>query len=77
MADFVSMDVVDRVATITLNRPKMNALSLHMQREIRDAALEASSMADVGAVVLYGGPKVFAAGADVKEMADMSFQDMA
>ena len=77
MADFVSMDVVDRVATITLNRPKMNALSLQMQREIRDAALDASSMPDVGAVVLYGGPKVFAAGADVKEMADMSFQDMA
>ena len=34
MADFVSMDVADRVATITLNRPKMNALSLQMQREI-------------------------------------------
>ena len=77
MADFVSMEVVDRVATITLNRPKMNALSLQMQREIRDAAHDAASMSDVGAVVLYGGPKVFAAGADVKEMADMSFQDMA
>lgn len=77
MADFVSMDVADRVATITLNRPKMNALSLQMQREIRDAAHEASANPEIGAVVIYGGPKVFAAGADVKEMADMSFQDMA
>ena len=77
MADFVSMDVANRVATITLNRPKMNALSLQMQREIADAAHEASANPEVGAVVIYGGPKVFAAGADVKEMADMSFQDMA
>ena len=76
MADFVEVDVHDGVATILLNRPKMNALNLQMQREIRAAAEEISGRSDVGAVVLHGGPKVFAAGADVKEMADMSFQDM-
>jgi len=76
MADFVEVDVKDGVATILLNRPKMNALNLQMQREIRAAAEEISGRSDVGAVVLHGGPKVFAAGADVKEMADMSFQDM-
>jgi enoyl-CoA hydratase/carnithine racemase len=76
MADFVEVDVQDGVATILLNRPKMNALNLQMQREIRAAAEEISGRSDVGAVVLHGGPKVFAAGADVKEMADMSFQDM-
>ena len=76
MADFVEVDVEDGVATILLNRPKMNALNLQMQREIRAAAEEISGRSDVGAVVLHGGPRVFAAGADVKEMADMSFQDM-
>lgn len=76
MADFVEVDVADGVAMILLNRPKMNALNLQMQREIRAAAEEISGRSDVGAVVLHGGPRVFAAGADVKEMADMSFQDM-
>ena len=76
VADFVEVDVHDGVATILLNRPKMNALNLQMQREIHAAAEEIAGRADIGAVVLHGGPKVFAAGADVKEMADMSFQEM-
>jgi enoyl-CoA hydratase/carnithine racemase len=54
----------------------MNALSFQVQEEIRQAATEASQRDDVRAVVLYGGPKVFAAGADIKEMAQASYQDM-
>ena len=54
----------------------MNALSRQVQEEIREASREAESRADIKAVVVYGGPKVFAAGADIKEMADMSYQDM-
>ncbi len=77
MAEFVQIQVEQGVATILLDRPKMNALNLQMQREIAEAAREVAARADVGAVVLYGGPRVFAAGADVKEMASMSFQDMA
>ncbi|MBI1352239.1 MAG: enoyl-CoA hydratase/isomerase family protein [Actinomycetales bacterium] len=76
MAEFVSVDVADGVATILLQRPPMNALNRQVQEEIRDAADEVGARADVGAVILYGGPKVFAAGADIKEMADMSYQDM-
>ncbi|MBK9738643.1 MAG: enoyl-CoA hydratase/isomerase family protein [Actinobacteria bacterium] len=76
MAEFVSIEVTEGVATILLQRPPMNALSLQMQREIRQAAEEVGSRSDVGAVVLYGGPKVFAAGADIKEMVGMSYQDM-
>jgi enoyl-CoA hydratase/carnithine racemase len=74
--DFVSLEVADRVATIRLERPPMNALSLQVQREIAEAAREVSARDDVGAVVLYGGTRLFAAGADVKEMAGMSYQDM-
>ena len=76
MAEFISVDVDHGVATILLQRPPMNALSLQMQREIRDAAEEVGSRSDVGAVILYGGPKVFAAGADIKEMGGMTYQDM-
>ena len=76
MAEFVSLDVADGVATITLQRPPMNALCLQMQGEIRDAADEVTDRSDVRSVVVTGGPTVFAAGADIKEMADMSYTDM-
>jgi enoyl-CoA hydratase/carnithine racemase len=76
MAEFISIDVEQGVATILLQRPPMNALCLQMQREIREAAELVSQRSDVGAVILYGGPKVFAAGADIKEMGGMTYQDM-
>lgn len=76
MSEYVSVDVVDGVATVLLQRPPMNALNRQMQQEIRDAAIEVSGRSDIGAVVIHGGPKVFAAGADIKEMSDMSYQDM-
>jgi enoyl-CoA hydratase/carnithine racemase len=47
-----------------------------VQEEIRAAAAECTERDDIKAVVLWGGEKVFAAGADVKEMADMSYTDM-
>jgi enoyl-CoA hydratase/carnithine racemase len=55
----------------------MNALNVTVQEEIRAAAGEASERDDVRAVIVYGGEKVFAAGADIKEMAEMSYTDMA
>ncbi|MEJ7795319.1 MAG: enoyl-CoA hydratase-related protein [Nocardioides sp.] len=76
MSEFVRLEVADGVGTIRLDRPKMNALNAQVQEEIRAAAIEASERDDVKAVVLYGGEKVFAAGADIKEMADMSYVDM-
>ena len=76
MGEFVRFDVQDGVGTIQLDRPPMNALSAQVQQDIRGAAFEATQRADVRAVVVYGGPKVFAAGADVKEMAAWSYQEM-
>ena len=76
MAEYVRLEVEDGVGTIRLDRPKMNALDAAMQEEIRAAATEATQREDVKAVVVYGGERVFAAGADVKEMADMSYTDM-
>ncbi|MGH8969808.1 MAG: enoyl-CoA hydratase/isomerase family protein [Actinomycetes bacterium] len=75
-AEFVRLEVEDGVGTIRLDRPPMNALNAQVQEELRAAAAEAGERSDVAAVVVYGGEKVFAAGADVKEMATMSYPDM-
>src|SRR6478672_4370862 len=76
MSEFVRLEVEDGVAILRLDRPKMNALNVQVQEEIRAAAAEASARDDVRAVVVWGGERVFAAGADVKEMAEMSYVDM-
>jgi enoyl-CoA hydratase/carnithine racemase len=76
MGEFVRLEVADGVGTLRLDRPKMNALNVQVQEEIRAAAAEASERDDVKAVVVWGGERVFAAGADIKEMADMTYVDM-
>jgi enoyl-CoA hydratase/carnithine racemase len=75
MSELVDVEVADGVATLRFERPPMNALSVDVQGRLRDAARDISRRRDVGAVVVYGGPKVFAAGADVKEMAEWSLAD--
>ncbi|SDS34620.1 enoyl-CoA hydratase/isomerase family protein [Jiangella sp. DSM 45060] len=72
----VRLEVADGVGTIRLDRPPMNALDAAMQDGLLAAAAEATSRRDVRAVVVYGGEKVFAAGADIKEMAGWSYTDM-
>src|SRR5262245_32195569 len=72
MGELVTLRVDDGVATIRLDRPPMNAIDRRVTAELRAAATEASERDDVGAVVLYGGEKVFAAGADVKMVAGLS-----
>jgi len=66
-----------RVGLVTLNRPQaMNALNNQLMRELMDA-LEAFDRDDaIGAMVITGNEKAFAAGADIKEMADKSVQQM-
>jgi len=76
VAEFVRLEADGGVGTIRLDRPKMNALNAQVEEEIRAAAQEATADKDIRAVVVYGGERVFAAGADIKEMADMSFTDM-
>jgi enoyl-CoA hydratase/carnithine racemase len=76
MAEFVRLEVDGGVGTLRIDRPKMNALNAQVQEEIREAATEAAAREDVRAVVVYGGEKVFAAGADIKEMADLGYPAM-
>ena len=77
MGEFVRVEVADGVATVRLDRPKMNALNAQVQEEIAAAAAEVTTDAAIRAVILYGGERVFAAGADIKEMAGLSYAQMA
>ena len=70
MSEFVTVQTDGAVATIRLDRPKMNALSGQVVEELAAAAGQVSADDTVRAAVLYGGPRLFAAGADIKEMAD-------
>jgi enoyl-CoA hydratase/carnithine racemase len=70
MGEFVRVERDDAVATIRLERPPANALSEAVSLELWDAAREVESDEAVRAVVVWGGERIFAAGADVKAMAE-------
>jgi enoyl-CoA hydratase/carnithine racemase len=72
MGELVRLEVEDGVATIRLDRPPMNAIDQVLTKDLQEAATEAALRNDVGAVVVWGGEKIFAAGADVKMMLEMS-----
>jgi len=76
MSDVVRFEVEAGIGTIRLDRPPMNALNFEVQDGLAAAAEEATVRKDVSAVIIYGGEKVFAAGADIKEMQPMSYTDM-
>jgi enoyl-CoA hydratase len=71
-----SGDVPAGVATIRLDRPPMNALNTEVQEQLRAAAARLTADSSVRAVVIHGGDRVFAAGADVKEFAGQSHAQM-
>jgi enoyl-CoA hydratase/carnithine racemase len=77
MGEFVRVERDEAIATVRLDRPPMNALNAQVQDEIAAAAAEVDADPAVRAVVLYGGEKVFAAGADIKEMAEATFAQVA
>ena len=76
MSELVTLEVEGGIGVIRIDRPKMNALNAQVQTELIAAAQEASRRKDVRAVIIYGGERVFAAGADIVEMAEMSYTDM-
>lgn len=68
----------ERVGTITLNRPEaLNALNSTVMAEVTTAAAEFDDDPGIGAIIITGsGTKAFAAGADIKEMAQLSFSEV-
>ena len=66
-----------KVGLITLNRPKaLNALNTQVMREVTDALAAFEADAGVGAVVITGSEKAFAAGADIKEMQSKEYAEV-
>ncbi|MEQ6902107.1 enoyl-CoA hydratase [Nocardioides sp. YIM 152588] len=79
MSDYENIIVTreGRVGLITLNRPKaLNALNAALMREVVAAAEEFDADRGIGAILLTGSERAFAAGADIKEMAEQDYQDM-
>jgi len=70
MGEFVRIERDDAVATIRLDRPPANALSREVALELSDAA-RAVATDGTRAVVIWGGERIFAAGADIRAMADL------
>ncbi|MFW2382283.1 MAG: enoyl-CoA hydratase/isomerase family protein [Acidimicrobiales bacterium] len=69
MGEFVNLEATERdgVAVIRINRPKVNAISGQLSLELLDVANELTTRHDIRAVVMWGGPRFFAAGADIGE----------
>jgi len=76
VGEFVRLETTDGIGTIRLDRPPMNPLSTQVQEELREAAHAAAADPEIRAVVVYGGEKVFAAGADITEFTAQTYQRM-
>lgn len=79
MTDYTTIIVETRgrVGWITLNRPEaLNALNSTLVRELAEAATAFDGDEGIGCIVITGSERAFAAGADIKEMADKSPRDM-
>ena len=73
--DYITTEVKERVALITLNRPKqLNALAPKLMQELGEALYGFDADDGVGAIVITGSDKAFAAGADIGAMKDFDFQ---
>lgn len=73
----IRVDRRERVGLITLYRPKsLNALSVQLSREVLAALTDFDADDGIGAIVITGNTRAFAAGADIEEMVDKSFNDL-
>ena len=73
----ITLERVERVAVLTLNRPDaLNALNAALMAETVAALTELDRDPNVGAIVITGSDRAFAAGADIKEMAPQAYMDV-
>ena len=73
----IAVETRERVGLITLSRPKfLNALNDALMNELGDALLNFEGDDAIGCIVITGGDKVFAAGADIGAMAEWSYMDV-
>ena len=72
MGEFVRLEIDGAVGVIRLDRPPVNAINTVIHRELQEIATQVAQDPAIRAVVLYGGDRSFAAGADIKEMVDLN-----
>lgn len=77
MQELIRLELNAGVATIRLDRPPANALDRRLAAQLSDAARRVSEDDAVRAVVLWGGPQILSAGADIKEMAGFGPREVA
>ncbi|MHB8076715.1 enoyl-CoA hydratase/isomerase family protein [Desulfosporosinus fructosivorans] len=74
----IIVEIEEGIASITLNRPEvLNALNDKVFNELEEAATKLAADNDVRVVIITGGEKVFAAGADISQMASSTAVDVA
>jgi enoyl-CoA hydratase/carnithine racemase len=71
MTEYVTLSVQGAVGVIRLDRPPVNAINRRMHGELLDVATQVQGNRDIRAVVLHGGERAFAAGADIREMSGL------
>lgn len=76
MGELVRLDRHEAVGVIRIDRPKMNALNVQVVSELDAVCAEIENDGAIRAAVVYGGERAFSAGADLKEMAEGSPQDV-
>ncbi len=77
MAEFVRLEIDGGIGTIRLDRPPVNALNDQLTAELAEVAAAAGASDEVRAVIVYGGEKCFAGGADITQMAEADYAEMA
>jgi enoyl-CoA hydratase/carnithine racemase len=77
MGEFVRLEVSDGIGTIRLDRPPVNAMNDQLTSELASCATSAADDEEIRAVIVYGGEKAFAAGADIGVMASAGYAEMA
>ncbi len=76
MGEFVRLEVSGGVGTIRLDRPPVNAMNDQLTAELADAAGAVAGSPEIRAVIVYGGEKAFAAGADIGDMVEAGDREM-
>lgn len=77
MLETIIVERRERVGLITLNRPKsLNALNLQMASEVMSTLKNFDNDDRIGAIVITGSPRAFAAGADIEEMAEKTLVEL-
>jgi enoyl-CoA hydratase/carnithine racemase len=77
MGEFVRTETEDGVATIRIDRPPANALARPVSLELSEAAGAVAEDDAIGAIVVWGGETIFAAGADIKAMVEYGPDEIA